>query len=159
MAVVNNESVPFYQAIHLKKRFRAGVTKTDVAGNKYLYAPGVASLVAGDFVVLDSGFNPTRLTTSSNGGMIGVAMSANTTSTSFSWFQVWGVSPAAIPANIATNASGIGLGLCASATAGRATTSAAGGKTLFGAIALSNPASNLGTAGLSDPFFQNQSTL
>lgn len=156
MAVANNESVPFYKAIHLKKRFRLGTEKTDVSGNKYIYAPGVASLAAGDFVVFDKVYTPVRLTTSVNGGMVGVAMSANTLSTSFSWYQVGGVT--ATIANVAT-ASSTGLGLCASSTAGRATSTAAGGKTLFGAIALNDAASNVAIVGLARPFFQNQSTL
>lgn len=157
MAVVNNESVPFYQAIHAKKRFRLGTVKTSVAGQQFVYGAGVGSLAAGDFCVFDSGWNSGRLSTSSSGGAIGVSMSANTTSTNYSWFQIGGVT--ALSANIATSASGIGLGLCASGTAGRATTTAAGGKTLFGAVAVSNPANNLGTAVLNYPTFQNQSTL
>lgn len=159
MAVVNNESVPFYQAIHQKKRFRLGTIKQDVAGNSYRYAPGVGSLAAGDFVTFDSGFNPTRASTSGAGGLVGVSMSANTTSTNYSWYQVGGVSPSAVLANVATSASGTGLGLCVSGTAGRATTSPAGGKTIFGAVAVSNPASNFGTVALANPVFQNQSTL
>lgn len=158
MAVVNNESVPFYQATHLKKRFRLGTIKTDVAGNQYRYAPGVASNVAGAWVVFDSGYNPSLLSTSSNGGLVGVSMSANTTTTSFSWYQVLGVTPTAVPANIAT-ASSNGLGLYASGSSGRATSSAAGGKSIFGAISVQNATNNAGTAALSNPFFFNQSTL
>ena len=158
MAVVNNESVPFYQAIHLSKHFRMGSIRTDVAGNTYRYGPGVASNAAGNFVVFDSGFNPTLLSTSSNGGLCGVSMSANTTSTNYSWYQVSGVTPTAVPGNVAT-ASSNGLGLCASASAGRATSTAAGGKTIFGAISVQNAVNNAGTVALANPFFQNQSTL
>lgn len=155
MATANNESVPFYQAIHLKKRFRLGTVKGSVGGGRYMYVSGGASVAAGDFVVLDKSYAMTQLSTSSNGGVIGVAMSANTVTTSFSWVQIGGQ---CATANIATAAS-TGKGLCASATAGRATSTAAAGKTLFGAVAVTDAASNVGTVVLADPVFQNQSTL
>ena len=158
MAVVNNESVPFYQAIHLTKRFRLGTIKTDVAGNQYRYGSGIGSTAAGDWVVFDSGYATTRLTNAVNGGLAGVSMSANTTSTNFSWYQVLGVTPSAVPANIAT-ASSNGLGLFASGTGGRATSTPAATKAIFGAISVQNASNNLGSAALANPFYFNQGTL
>lgn len=147
----------FTTSLHTTKKYRLGTQLKDASNNVWVYGKGVASTVAGDFVVFDKTWQSARLTNSSAGGPIGVAGAAITASY-YGWYQVAGIS-SATNTNIATNASGAGLGLCASSTAGRATTTAAAGKTLFGAVAADNPASNIGPAFLNFPTFQNQSTL
>lgn len=147
----------FSTSIHSTKKYRLGTRLQDANGSVWMYGQGVASTAKGDFVVFDKNFQSARLTASSAGGPIGVAGAALVAST-YGWYQVFGKSDSTVT-NIATNASGAGLGLCASSTAGRATTTAAAGKTLFGAVAIDNPASNIGPAFLNYPTFQNQSTL
>lgn len=145
----------FSSAIHSTKKYRLGTQLKDANGGVWVYGQGVASTAAGDFVVFDKSWQSSRLTTSSAGGPVGVAGAALVAST-YGWYQVFGISSAAT--NVAT-ASSIGLGLCASATAGRATSTAAAGKTLFGAVSAENAVSNAGKCFLNYPTFQNQSTL
>lgn len=145
----------FNSAIHSVKKYRLGTRLKDASGGEWVYGVGVASTVAGDFVVFDKAWQSARLTTSSAGGPIGVAGAALVAST-YGWYQVFGVSSAVT--NVAT-ASSIGLGLSASSTAGRATSTAAAGKTLFGAVSAENAVSNAGKCFLNYPTFMNQSTL
>lgn len=137
-------ATPFYQHIHTTKRFRLLTEKQDAAGNTYAYCKGVTSLAAGDFVQIDSDGAVVRaLSTTPTTGHIGVAMSANTSSTNYGWVLVGG---SYASANIATHSSGAGKALFLSSTAGRATSTPATEQTIVGAFTTDNSASNVGGA-------------
>jgi len=131
---------PFYQQIHLTKRFRLLTEKNDNANNIYVYLKGFASLAAGDFVTFDGSGNTTR-TVAASTGPVAVAMSANTAATTFSWFLVHGKTATA---NVATHASGAGKGLFTNATAGRATSTPLTEGAMYGAFTDGNSTSNVG---------------
>lgn len=80
----------WYQAIHATKRFRLGTIKKDISGKEFVYLSGAASLATGDVVTYDENFAPTR-TAAGARGMVGVAASANTSTTNYSWFQIKGL--------------------------------------------------------------------
>ncbi len=135
-------ATPFYQQIHSSKRFRLLTEKKDAAGNVYVYLKGVASLAAGDAVQYGSdGATVRALSTTPTTGMIAIAMSANTASTSFSWFLVDG---SYASSNVATHSSGAGKALFLSSTAGRLTSTPATEQTVVGAFTTGNSASNVG---------------
>ena len=133
-------ATPFYQQIHTSKRFRLGTRKMDSANNVYVYLAGAASLAAGDFVTFDRAGAITRSTTGATGA-VAVAMSANTSTTNYSWFLVKGYYASA---NIATHSSGAGKALFMSGTTGRATSTPATENTIVGAFTTGNAASNVG---------------
>lgn len=89
MAVANNESVPFYQSINATKRFRLLTRKKGVKGNEYIYLCGVASCAVGSVVTFDETGTPTLSVTGAS-GPVAISMSANTSSSTYSWFQVFG---------------------------------------------------------------------
>ena len=66
----------FSSAIHSTKKYRLGTQLKDANGGVWVYGQGVASTVAGDFVVFDKSWQSSRLTTSSAGGPVGVAGAA-----------------------------------------------------------------------------------
>lgn len=145
----------------LGQRNPLGFRQRDDNGNEYIYLGGVASLAQGDFVVFNmpaasSPFLPVRLVSTPLTGPVAVAMNAIVASC-FGWFQIYGLTPTFT--NIGTDASGDGKALYQSATAGRASTTAAATKAIFGAWAVGNPASNAGTAFINFPFSVGSSTL
>jgi hypothetical protein len=131
---------PFYTQIHTAKKFRFLTRKTDASGNVYAYGKGVASLAAGDFVVLDSVGLPVRSLAAST-GLVGIAMSANTSATNYSWYLVRGTYATA---NVATHSSGAGKALFLSSTAGRASSTPLTESTAYGAFTTGNSVSNVG---------------
>lgn len=133
-------ATPFYSQIHTTKRFRLLTEKADPAGNIYVYTKGVASLAAGDFVTFD-GTGTTTRTLAAGTGPVGVAMSANTATTTFGWVQVSGRNTIA---NVATHSNGIGKALFLSASAGRASTTPLTESTVYGAFSDGNSVSNVG---------------
>jgi hypothetical protein len=145
--MANNQSVPFYQSINLTKRFRLLTEKRDPSGNVYIYMKGVGSLAAGDFVSFDGTGTPAR-TGATSTGPIAVSMSANTTSTNFSWYLVDGKTATA---NVATHASGAGKGLFVNASASRATTTPLTEGAIYGAFSDGNSVSNVGPVLLRRP--------
>jgi hypothetical protein len=132
-----------------------GLEIDDDQGNTYSYQQGVASLVSGDFVVINGDGTVSRTLNTPLSGPVavcigdGVAGDAGPTAAQFGWFQKRGTTPAYT--NIATDASGNKKPLFQSATAGRATTTAAAGQAILGAYASGNPASNAGAASLARP--------
>ena len=146
----------WYQAVNLTKRFRLGTEKTDVAGNRYIYGKGVASLAVGDWVLFNDGlFAPVRMTDTPLTGIVGVSLAANTSATNYSWYWVKGASTL-IPAlsgavNIATGSTDKAP-IAQSSTAGRALGSGVvATKTVVGAFAVGVSAANLGNAILDYP--------
>lgn len=134
-----------------------GTLSWDDLGNAHVYLPGVASCIIGSWCtyVLGTYVPALTITTSIPGGLVAVANGA-ILAANWGWFQVFGYVPVA---SIATATITVGQPLYASSTAGRATTTAAGAATLFGAFTGATSASNLGTAMLSFPFLCATSTL
>lgn len=145
----------WYQAIHLAKRYRVGTEKKDISGAVFVYAPGVASLVAGDWVTFNGSFVPVRLVDTPLTGLVAIAASANTLTTSFSWYMISGATALTALAGLVniTTTSTDKAAMSQSATAGRAT---GGGvvatKTIVGALAVGVSAANLGNALLNRPY-------
>lgn len=153
----------WYQAIHLTKRYRLGTIKTSMDGSQWVYGKGVTSNAVGAWSAFkDNTFTPI-LTTGVSTGFIGVSASANTSATNYSWYMIYGASQNnALKGlvSLATDASGDTKIIYQQASAGVATTAtAAATKTIFGAIAVGNPASNLGDVVLNYPFTLGSSTL
>ena len=143
----------FYDKILLNaKGIRAGSRKKDYAGNEYILLKGVASLAAGDAVVFDETFASARLSTATAVGQpVAVAMSANTSSSNYSWFQVYGkatVSSGAL--TVAADAQ-----LQSTGTAGAVDDTATAGKTIVGAVSASANSGGFITAWLNYPYYPN----
>jgi hypothetical protein len=164
----------WYQAIHVPgsqtgapsaKRFRLGTVKRDITGCEFIYAKGVASLAVGDWVIFkDETFVPVRLVNTPLSGKVGISLSANTSASNFSWYLIKGgskqISALSGLVNLATDASGDTKLVYQSSSTGRGTTAtAAAGKAIFGAIAVGNPAANVGDVLLDEPFCVATSTL
>ena|SRR3990167_7892462 len=66
-----------------------GTRAMDVDGNEYIYLQGVASVVAGSWVVFDEDYVTTR-TVANSKGRVAVAMAAIATTSDYGWFQVYG---------------------------------------------------------------------
>lgn len=142
-------STGLYTDIDTTQRNVLGQVEKDDSGNEFIYLKGVASLVAGDFVVYDGTYATTRAVNTPVTGPVAMACAA-VLANQYGWFQIGGVTPAT--ANIATDASGSGKPLFLSATAGRLTTTVAAGNAVLGSWAKGNPASNAGAALLNRPF-------
>jgi hypothetical protein len=144
----------------LGQRNQLGARVLDDNGNEYIYLKGVASLAAGDWVVYNgttasSPFICVRAVSTPLIGAMAVAMAA-VLANSWGWFQIFGLTPTTT--NIAT-ASTDGLQLYQSATVGRATSTQAATKCIFGAVAVGNAASNAGTAFVQYPYCTGNATL
>ena len=132
------------------QRNMLGASVEDETGGVYVYLQGVASTVAGDWVIYNSAtFLTTRLVTAILAGPIAVAMAALLLN-NFGWYQIGGI---VLSANIASDAAANGKPLYASATPGRATTTAAAGTAIFGASGQGAAATNVGNAYLACPPF------
>jgi hypothetical protein len=129
----------------------------DENGNAYTYVKGVASLAAGDWVILNADGTVARSLNTPLGGPAGVAMAA-IDATHFGWVQIDGlVGKGALgntfqSTNIASDAAADKKPLYLSATAGRATTTQAAGQAILGAWGSGAAASNVGDAWISRPF-------
>lgn len=130
---------PFTQ-IHATKKYRLGTRAKDSACNEYQYCAGVASLAAGDFVVIGAANVPVRALNTST-GPVAVAMAANTSATNYSWFLING---RYTTANVATHSSGAGKGLFVTSSAGRAAITPATETGAFGAFSDGDSAANVG---------------
>ena len=83
------------------QRNMLGASVEDETGGVYVYLQGVASTVAGDWVIYNSAtFLTTRLVTAILAGPIAVAMAALLL-TNFGWYQIGGI---VLSANIASDA-------------------------------------------------------
>lgn len=148
----------WYQAIHAAKRFKLG-TKKSQDGKEYIYLAGVASNTANSWVHIV----PTAGSTTAAGqltpvlavadgqGPLAISMAANTSATNYSWYQIYGISSGLVLASFdGTN----GAFLCLTATAGSLDDADVAGDTVFGAAALTDRDTTLGTSTffLSYPF-------
>lgn len=146
----------WYQAVHATKRFRLGTIKKDITGAQFLYGSGVASLAVGDWVLFNAGaYAPVRMTDTPLTGQVGISAAANTSTTNFSWYMIWGAT-AQVPGlagvvNIATTSTDKAP-IAQSSTAGRALgTGVVATKTVVGAFAVGVSAANAGNALLMFP--------
>lgn len=76
--------------------YTVGSRAKDSAGNEYVFCLGVASVVAGDWVVFNKDYAVTRLA-GSEVGSVAVAMAAVVAS-KWGWFQIWGEGSAKVVA-------------------------------------------------------------
>lgn len=116
--------------VHTSKKFKLGSTKSQ-NGNVYIYMKGVGSLAVGDAVQFDENFAPTRLLNSSAAaGPVAIAMSANTSATNYSWFQIYGNGTATAAGTVAADTQ-----LQATGTAGALDDTTVAGDTIIGLFA------------------------
>lgn len=138
-----------------------GTRSRDANGNEYILLQGTASVAFGDFVAYSPiDFSTSRLTNTagaSGSGPVAVAGTAVVLGQN-GWFQIYGKTNTAT--NIATDSNATyGSALYASSSAGRATTTAAAAKAIYGASAAQAIASNAGTAVLNYPFIVGNATV
>ena len=121
----------------------------DKSGNEYIYLQGVASTVAGDWTVYDSSYATTRLVANSV-GPIAIAMAAIDSTSSYGWYQVFGINTIARTDTVAANKS-----LYIDGTAGRADDLGVTGDLIIGAYSLTADTSNVATVYLNYPSVSN----
>jgi hypothetical protein len=112
----------------------ADTASTKTGGGEFIYLPGVAALTAGSLVSYNPLGNTVTLspTAASTGLPVAVAMSANTATTSYGWYQISGVATikkTAVKINPAVK-------VAVSGTAGRILGGSTAGKTLLNAISV-----------------------
>jgi hypothetical protein len=147
-----------------------GTIAWDDAGDAFIYLPIVASTTQGAFVTWHATTFATILlvTTANLSGPVAVnvssaanlsaattALGALSVTTTYGWFQLYGICPTA---QIAT-ASADGNGLWTTGIAGQVSTTAAAAKTVFGSTAVGASVSNVGACYLNWPFVEGTSTL
>lgn len=71
------------------KRYRLLTRKKDVKGNEFVYLKGVASCAIGSVVTFDETGAPALSVTGAS-GPVAISMAANTSTTNYSWYQVFG---------------------------------------------------------------------
>lgn len=129
----------------------------------FIYLPGVASLTVGDVVTYNqsAGVSYTDATVArwagvaNSGGVAAVAMTANTSATTFSWYQLQGA------AVINTSGTVAASDRAFFAATGAVQSTAVGGKQLLGATAFSAngvPATNQAVYTIDFPHIQSQIT-
>lgn len=142
--------------VDTSQRNALGMEQWDEAGNCYKYCSGVASLAAGDWVVVNADFSVTRSLNTPLAGPMGVAMSAFSATTKYGWVQIIGkvsvVSNGQVASAIATDAAADKKPLYLSSSAGQATTTQAAGMAMLGAWGSGAAASNVGNAWINRPF-------
>lgn len=143
----------FSTAIHTSKKFRLGTKKTDVDGNVFVYGKGVASLAAGSWVTLDENFAPTLLAANAV-GPVAISMSANTSATNYSWFQIYGNNTIAKSDTTAADAA-----LFIDGTAGRVDDAGVAGDWISGAVSTAADTSNVLPVFIAYPFVYNNGYL
>lgn len=117
--------------------------------NTYIYARGVASTVAGDFVAIEHDYTTARLTTGvgATPKRVGIAMAA-LVADRYGWYQIGGKHPAA---NVTTGVTS-GAALGTSATAGRVGAAGAIPHAISNVIPTATAASNLAPVYLDNPW-------
>lgn len=128
-----------------------GTRAFDADGNEYIYLTGVASTVAGSWVVFDEA-HLTTLTVANVKGRVGIAMAAIVAS-SYGWYQIYGKNTIAkgVSGSIDDNDK---LWVCA--TAGTVDDTDVATDIIVGALARSADSSGVFTAELNYPFCHNE---
>jgi len=148
----------------LGQRNPTGFRAFDDAGNEYVYAAGVASVAAGDWVFYNQvgTFTMVRLINDAGGagpsqaGSAGVAQAAIVASC-WGWVAIFGN---VTVANVATvGAPTASVALYRTSTNSRLSTTANAKDSVFGAYLVGAAVNNIGPVSLNYPFVQDQSTL
>lgn len=115
-----------------------GFDATNGAG-EFVYIPGVAALAVGSLVTWNPVDKTTTIVTNTAklGFPVAVAMSANTTTTSYSWAQISGVASVLKSAAVIAKLARIAI----SATTGSVLGSSTAGKFVMGAVAVNSTVS------------------
>jgi len=126
-----------------------GTRAVDEDGNEYIYALGVASTAAGNWVSFDEDLVTIRLTANAV-GRVGIAMAAIIAST-YGWYQIYGKN------EIASSDSTVlaDKQLYIDGTAGRVDDADSAGDTVIGAISRSSATSNVITVEINYPHVNN----
>jgi hypothetical protein len=140
-------AAPFNE-VHSTKKQRLMTRRRDREGNEYIYLKGVASCIAGSWVMFDEAGTTTLLDTDVAASLIGgiaVAQAAVDATTEYGWFMIFGTCSAGA-ATVADNAK-----VFASATAGVCDDTGTAGNQIVGAYWRSTDASSLATVQLIFP--------
>jgi hypothetical protein len=151
-------SVGLLTDVDTSQRNQLGARQQDESNNEYIYMPGLAAMVAGDWVMYSlATFVPTRLVndaSSATAGLVAVSMGA-ILAANFGWFQIYGV---VAVANVATTSS-VSFALYRTSTVGRAAVTAVAKDAIYGAFTNAASVANLGSVTIAYPFVMDNSTL
>lgn len=138
--------------VHTSKKFRLGTRFTSAAGNEYIYLKGVTNCVLGSWVSFDE-VHVTTLLIANALGRVAIAQAAVNASTSFGWFQIYGIASGLCLASYADNAK-----VWATATAGSVDDADVAVDLIGGAVGRSarNTTTGLATFELNRPFAINE---
>ena len=128
-----------------EQKAELGLRSVDKQGNEYIYLQGVGSMVAGDWVVYNEDYGTTRLT-ANEVGPVAIAMAAINATTSYGWYQIFGVNTIARTDTISADKS-----LYIDGTAGRADDLGVSGDLIIGAYSMTADTSNVATVFISYP--------
>lgn len=127
------------------QQIAVGTRGFDGSGNEYIYASGVASTVAGDWVVFDENFATTRLV-ANEVGPVGIAMAAVNSGSSYGWYQIFGTNTIAVTDTIAADKA-----LYIDGTAGRVDDAGVSGDIVLNAYSMTADTANVATVFISYP--------
>lgn len=122
-----------------------GSRGVDKNGNEYIYLQGVGSTVAGDWVVYNEDYGTTRLV-ANEVGPVAIAMAAVNATTSYGWYQIFGVNTVARTDTISADKS-----LYIDGTAGRVDDLGVTGDLIIGAYSMTADTSNVATVWITYP--------
>lgn len=125
-----------------------GARAIDKSGNEYVYLLGVASTVAGDWVVYNESYATTRLV-ADEVGPVAIAMAA-ITADEYGWYQIFGVNTVARTDTIAADKA-----LYIDASTGRADDLGVAGDLIIGAYSMTADTSNVATVFIIYPSVSN----
>lgn len=113
------------------------VGTTDYGEAELIYLKGVGSTARGSLVTIDSAW-ATSLLTARDTGAVAVSLAANTSASTYSWYQIRGKGVAACDSGVADAAL-----LYIDGTAGRCDDTVVAGDIIFGMTAVGTDSSNL----------------
>ena len=122
-----------------------GSRARDTNGNEYIYLKGVASTVAGDWVVFDEDYATTRLV-ANEVGPVAIAMAAVDATTKYGWYQIFGKNTTAKTDTVAADKQ-----LYIDGTTGRADDLGVAGDLILGAYSMTADTSNVATVWINYP--------
>lgn len=139
----------FATSINATKRYRLGTKKKDVNDNVFIYLKGVASTAAGSWVTFDENFATTLLTANAV-GPVAISMSANTSATNYSWYQIYGNNTIASSDTTAAD-----VQLYIDGTNGRVDDAVVTGDLVVGAVSTGSDTSNVLPVWIQYPYVTN----
>jgi len=120
-------------------------------GDEYIYLRGVGSTAAGNWVVFDESYFTTRIVPDEV-GLVGIAMAAINATTSFGWYQIYGLNTVSTTETIASADTALFIG----ATAGLADDLGVVGDVIVGAYAMTASSSGVTTVSIAYPSVSNE---